>query len=488
VLGVAHSPAIDNLKNALEASFPQAPVFDNIVIRSRRRLLILPRYASSFKFSSLDFGQVTTNTRMQTAAQLGGRIPKQIQRALPVYIACIIFIVFLSNADSFRSSLKVDYTSKRDYAYQSTLSITDSKFPKKIWQTWKVDPLAFDRKDITVAMTWTSKNRGHRYEVLTDNNDLYYVETYYGPNGFNRPDIVEMYRSLTARIIKADLLRYLVMYVEGGVYTDIDVAALKPIDRFIPDQYDERDIDMVIGVEVDEPEFKNHLILGKKSESFCQWTFMCKPRLPVMLRLVNNILAWLNEVSERQNVPISEITIDFDEVISGTGPSAFTTAVLAEMSARNGQEVTWDTFHRMSEPKLVGGILVLTVEAFASGQGHSHSGNHTSSAALVKHHYHASGWPVNHPRYNHPVHGEVEQCNWDVECVKLWDDNKAAFETLPPEEQAIQIATREAAEKELADARAILANAKAVLGDPFRRPGNPKLAEALRADAQLALS
>jgi len=425
---------------------------------------------------------------MRTAkSQLGGRIPKQIQRALPVYIACIIFIIFLSNTDSFRSSLKVAYVSKkRDYAYQSTFSITtDSKFPKKIWQTWKVDPLRFDRKDVTVAMTWTSKNEDYRYEVLTDNSDRYYVETHYGPNGFNRPDIVEMYRSLTAKIIKADLLRYLVMYAEGGVYTDIDVEALKPIDRFIPDRYDEGDVDMVIGVEIDQPEFKNHLILGKKSESFCQWTFMSKPRLPVMLRLINNIMAWLNEVSKRQNVPVSEIAVDFNEVISGTGPSAFTTAVLAEMSARNGQEVTWDTFHRMSEPKLVGSILVLTVEAFASGQGHSHSGNHTSSAALVTHHYHASGWPVNHPRYNHPVYGEVEQCNWDVECVKLWDDSKAAFEALPPEEQAIQIATKEAADKELAETRSILANAKALLNDPFRRPGNPKLVEKLRADAQL---
>jgi mannosyltransferase OCH1-like enzyme len=426
---------------------------------------------------------------MQAAkSQLGGRIPKQIQRALPVYIACIIFLIFLSNADSFRSSLKVAYVSKRDYAYHSTLSIiTGSKFPKKIWQTWKVDPLGFDRKDMAVAITWTTKNRGHRYEVLTDNNDLYYVETHYGPNGFNRPDIVEMYQSLTARIIKADLLRYLVMYVEGGVYTDIDVEALKPIDRFIPDRYDERDIDMVIGVEIDQPEFKNHSILGKKSESFCQWTFMCKPRLPVMMKLVDNILAWLNEVSKRQNVPLSDITLDFDEVISGTGPSAFTTAVLAEMSVRNGQEVTWETFHRMSESKLIGGVLVLTVEAFAAGQGHSDSGNHNSRTALVKHHYHASGWPVNHPRYNHPVYGEVERCNWEAECVRLWDDNRAAFEALPPEEQASQIATKQAAERELADTGIRFTNAQAQL-NPFLIPPpvDPRLADEQLADAQLA--
>ena len=79
------------------------------------------------------------------------------------------------------------------------------------------------------------------------------------------------------------------MYAEGGIYADIDVEALKPIERFIPERYDEKDIDMVVSVEVDEPEFANHPILGKKSQSFCQWTFMSKPRHPVMLTLVANI-------------------------------------------------------------------------------------------------------------------------------------------------------------------------------------------------------
>jgi mannosyltransferase OCH1-like enzyme len=124
-------------------------------------------------------------------------------------------------------------------------------FPKKIWQTWKIDPLGFEERDLTCARTWTQKNPGHRYEVLTDNNDVYYVETHFGPEGINRSDIVEVYRSLTAKIIKADLLRYLVIYVEGGVYADIDVEALKSIDRFIPERYSAADIDMVIGVEMD---------------------------------------------------------------------------------------------------------------------------------------------------------------------------------------------------------------------------------------------
>ena len=402
-----------------------------------------------------------------TTSQFRNRLPKQIRRVLPAYIACIVLVVFLLNADLLVSSVKRAHKVKRDVAYKPGAAAT-AKIPKKIWQTWKIGPLGFEERDSLTARTWTTRNPGHRYEVLTDDNDLQYVETHFGPAGLNRPDIVEMYRTVNAKIIKADLLRYLVMYVEGGVYADIDVEALKPIERFIPDRYDEGEVDMVIGVEIDQPEFSQHSVLGKKSQSFCQWTFMCKPRLPVMLTLVDNILRWLNEVAEKQNVPVSEIVLDFDEVISGTGPSAFTEAVLEEMSRRAGSPVTWNTFHNMQESKLVSGVLVLTVEAFAAGQGHSDSGNHNARTALVKHHYHASGWPTNHPRFKHPVYGEVERCNWEPECVKRWDADVAAFELLTPEDKARQIAFKEAS-----DAQAAQQAQQAQQAQPLQPPQPP---------------
>ncbi|KAK2870560.1 hypothetical protein FQN49_003089 [Arthroderma sp. PD_2] len=365
------------------------------------------------------------------APKFGGFLPRQMRRALIGCISCLVIVIYLSVAGAFTDSKS---------ELPQSLVPTMEKFPRKIWQTWKVDPLDFEKRDLDTAKSWVSKNPEYRYEVLTDQNDMYYVETHFGPEGFNRPDIVETYRALTAKIIKADLLRYLVMYVDGGVYTDIDVEAIRPIKRFIPERYNERDINMVVSVEIDEPSFSEHAILGQKSQSFCQWTFMCKPKLPVMMRLVDNILKWLNGVAKKQGKPISEIVLDFDEVISGTGPSAFTSAILQEMSASAGEPVTWKSFHDMHESKLVGGFLVLTVEAFAAGQGHSDSGNHNARAALVKHHYHASEWPKNHPRFNHPVYGEVEKCNWDRGCVEEWDKNTAAFKELTPEEQAKKIA------------------------------------------------
>ena len=318
-----------------------------------------------------------------------------------------------------------------------------ASFPQKIWQVWKVDPLDFEERDAVNSRTWVNKNPSMRYEVLTDSNDMTYVEEHFGPNGLNRPDIVNFYRAVNLPIIKADLLRYMVMYADGGIYADIDVEALKPFHRFVPERYDEQDIDMIVGVEIDQPVWRNHPILGKKSTSFCQWTIISKPHQPVMLRLIENIMHWLKGIARKQGVSISDVQLDFDQVISGTGPSAFTIALLEEMNKVNkktrGPKVTWDTFHNMDESKVVGRILVLDVEAFCAGQGHSNSGNHDARGALVKHHYHASNWPSRHPRYRHPIFGQVEDCNWDPQCVHDWDKNVAAFNKLSEHDQKKRI-------------------------------------------------
>ena len=81
-------------------------------------------------------------------------------------------------------------------------------------------------------------------------------------------------------------------------------------------------------------------------------------------------------------------------------------------------------------------------EAFAAGTGHSKSGVHSSSRALVKHHFHASDWTSKHPRHKHPIYGEVERCNWNIECVDLWDANTAFFDSLPEKEQMEMISIK----------------------------------------------
>jgi len=399
-------------------------------------------YLSSFRSNSLFDHKIFVMEKVNTVTVYGGYLQTRFRKNFRIYTACLAILLLYITTYSFPS-------------FTSGTNLKHLQFPRKIWQTWKVDPLNFEERDLNWARSWTQKNPNYRYEVLTDQNDIQYVEHHFGPNGLNRPDIIKIYKTVTAKIVKADLLRYMIMYVDGGIYTDIDVEALRPLDHFIPERFSERDVDMVIGVEIDQPEYNNHTILGKKSQSFCQWTFMCKPGLPVMLRLIENIMSWLNSVARKQGKSVAELQLNFDEIITGTGPSAFTEAILDEMAVQTGGPVGWHNFHNLRESKSIGRVLVLTVEAFAAGQGHSDSGTHSGKIPLVRHHYHASGWPSQHPRFNHPMYGEVENCNWEAECVRKWDEDVKQWETLSPDEKAKQLAIKEA--KEAAEAEAAAA-------------------------------
>ncbi|KAG6037123.1 hypothetical protein E4U41_005315 [Claviceps citrina] len=377
-------------------------------------------------------------------------LPKRIRKCLPIYVVCVFFFLALANFDVVFLIPTPSGTRPpppppppRPLSGPLAERRPGHTFPQKIWQTWKIDPLLFGITETSRAMTWVAQNPQMRYEVITDDSDMTYVEQHYGPAGLDRPDIVEFYRSVSLRIVKADLLRYMILYAEGGIYTDIDVEALKPFERFIPERHDELDYDLIVGVEVDMPEYRDHRILGPKSQSFCQWTLVARPRHAVMMRLIDSIMKWFKGVAEEQRVAIDKVELDFDQVITGTGPSAFTAAVLDEMNVvaaadttRKGHaRITWDDFHNLDESKVVGRVLVLTVEAFCAGQGHSDSGNHGSRRALVKHHYHASNWPSRHPRYSHPAYGQVEECNWNAECVAQWDKDVAAFDKLSEDQK-----------------------------------------------------
>ncbi|KAG5988919.1 hypothetical protein E4U43_004609 [Claviceps pusilla] len=408
--------------------------------------------------SSPTFGAASLSPTFQNVS-----VPKKIRKCLPIYSVCVLFVLILVNFDVVFSPSGDQLPRQQQKPRQpSGLSSRSSSFeplskkrrpghtfPQKLWQTWKIDPLLFGITETSRAMTWIAQNPQMRYEVITDNSDVTYVEQHFGPAGLNRPDIVDFYQSVNLRIIKADLLRYMILYAEGGIYTDIDVEAIKPFHRFIPERHNEEDYDLIVGIEVDMPQYRNHRILGPKSQSFCQWTIVSRPRHPVMMRLIERIMKWFKGVAQEQRVPLGQVELDFDQVITGTGPSAFTAAVMEEMNIAvaatnggHGKKITWDDFHNMDESKVMGRVLVLTVEAFCAGQGHSDSGNHGSRGALVKHHYHASNWPSKHPRYRHPAYGQVEECNWNAECVEKWDQNVAAFEKLSEDEKKKVIVER----------------------------------------------
>ena len=165
-------------------------------------------------------------------------------------------------------------------------------------------------------------------------------------------------------------------------YSDIDTQALKPIAAWIPDEQKEH-VRLVIGIEIDEPE----IMWGDWVDNFvfCQSTMMSKPGHPIMEAMVENMIQQLNAKAAEQYTDISSISFSFQDVLRISGPKAFSDAVFAYLSTTTGSEITRGNFTRLKQPKRVGDVLVMPVNAFVPGQKHSNAGSIDDPTALVQH-------------------------------------------------------------------------------------------------------
>ena len=99
------------------------------------------------------------------------------------------------------------------------------KIPRNIFQTWSTKNISTDLKKITE--TWTTKNPNYAYFLYDDNECNNFIKKHFSKN------IHDAYCRLIPGAFKADLWRYCVLYIYGGVYVDIDTICLENIDVFL---------------------------------------------------------------------------------------------------------------------------------------------------------------------------------------------------------------------------------------------------------------
>lgn len=94
------------------------------------------------------------------------------------------------------------------------------KIPKIIMQTWKTDDLPEDWAQGRVETMKTLHDWEHI--LMTDEDNLHFVKEYF-------PQYLEMYESYKYPIQRADAIRYMWLYIHGGVYCDLDIVITKDI-------------------------------------------------------------------------------------------------------------------------------------------------------------------------------------------------------------------------------------------------------------------
>ena len=131
---------------------------------------------------------------------------------LVLAISCFIFMVYKNNSQvDISTIIKTKQIVKHKYkppSYPKTTIV-----PKKLFQTWHSKDLPEKMRENIINIQ--KQNPELEYFLFDDNDCVDFIGTHFDN------DVLDAYNKLIPGAYKADLWRYCVMYIDGGVYLDI---------------------------------------------------------------------------------------------------------------------------------------------------------------------------------------------------------------------------------------------------------------------------
>jgi len=101
--------------------------------------------------------------------------------------------------------------------------------PKKIYQTWQTKSPPF--KMSQAMESWKQKNSKWEYTLFDSDDRVEFIK-----NHFER-EVLDAYQTLLPPAFQADLWRYCVLYINGGVYADADMICEVSLDEWISSDF-----------------------------------------------------------------------------------------------------------------------------------------------------------------------------------------------------------------------------------------------------------
>lgn len=291
-------------------------------------------------------------------------------------LTCLLFILYFHPARTAIPQYRVTPAETSDNNPAEFVT-TIKSIPNKIW--YKVGPKGLSSQSREWMDDCLHKNPEYRSEIMTDlSGDLYVKE-----NFSHRPDIVETYLALSVPILKADLLRYLLLFAEGGIWYDLDVSCGDvPIRQWIPEEF-KANTNLVVGLEFDEG-WGEHIL-----RQFTSWTIMAAPHSPHMMMVIEDILGAIRQKSDEKGISVAELSLDMvGDVVDFTGPRRLTRGILKSLTLTLNESVEMNNVSHLLDPILISDVLVLPGYSFAASANRYVN---QTGPALVTHHY-AGSW------------------------------------------------------------------------------------------------
>ena len=135
--------------------------------------------------------------------------------------------------------------------------------PKNIFQTWKTKKIEGDMKETLDDIHLL--NPGYNHFIFDDNDCRQFIQQHFDKS------VLNAYDTLIPGAYKADLWRYCILYILGGIYIDIKY---KPVNGFSFDKLIQKD----------------HLVMDIYESGIYNALMICYPKHPILLKCIQKVV------------------------------------------------------------------------------------------------------------------------------------------------------------------------------------------------------
>lgn len=222
------------------------------------------------------------------------------------------------------------------------------RIPRKIYIT------AFDTLDISPSMMKSFKSHNPHWEIcifLDEDMERFFRENKKVLLDLVGADVSQTYSSFKTIGERVDFWRYCVIYLNGGVYVDLDTHCMASIDSWV------NSYDLILGLEANlslsaARQFgmdRIGIVKDERVVSICNWAFAASPKNKNLKNLIFDICT--RPMMERGNVLVN------------TGPGRLTRSILLrhKIFPNEKDDLIFDN----------GKSIIFSINRFGSNQSHS---------------------------------------------------------------------------------------------------------------------